>query len=59
MNVAATSAMSSLASVTPLSPERMEGPGPDHDGDADDAGAQAPVRAALPQGTGKIVDKTA
>jgi hypothetical protein len=38
----------------------MEAPGPDRDGDADDAGAaQPPVQAAAPPGTGQVVDKTA
>jgi hypothetical protein len=47
------------AHVTPISPEKAEGPGPDHDGDADDAGVKAPVQAAPPPGTGTAVDKTA
>jgi hypothetical protein len=44
----------------PINPERAEGPGPDHDGDADDAGGvQASVQSAPAPGTGTIVDKTA
>jgi hypothetical protein len=39
--------------------ERMEAPGPDRDGDADDAAVQAPVQAAPASGTGQVVDKTA
>jgi hypothetical protein len=47
-------------STPPVMSERMEGPGPDRDGDADDAGAvQAPVQAAPAPGTGQVVDKTA
>mgnify|MGYP003352386541 FL=1 len=42
----------------PVMPERMEGPGPDRDGDADDA-VKAPVQAAPAPGTGQVVDKTA
>lgn len=48
------------ALVSPITPERAEGPGPDHDGDADDVGAVAQVlQAAPPPGTGLVVDKTA
>ena len=47
------------AHVTPINPEKVEGPGPDHDGDADDAGVKAPVQAAPTPGTGVVVDKTA
>ena len=48
------------APVMPTGTERMEGPGPDHDGDADDVGAaKAPVQAAPAPGTGQVVDKTA
>jgi hypothetical protein len=47
------------AHVMPVSSEKAEGPGPDHDGDADDAGAKAPVQAAPPPGTGAAIDKTA
>jgi hypothetical protein len=40
--------------------EKIEAPGPDHDGDADDKGA-APQAAAAPlaPGTGLVVDKKA
>jgi len=43
----------------PISPVKSEGPGPDHDGDADDAGVKAPVQAAPAPGTGAVVDKPA
>ena len=46
--------------VIPMGAERMEGAGPDHDGDSDDAGAVTqPVQAPPAPGTGKAVDKTA
>ena len=39
--------------------ERAEGPGPDHDGDSDDAGAvMQAVQAQPAPGMGKLVDKT-
>jgi hypothetical protein len=44
------------APSTPINPEKAEGPGPDHDGDAYDVSVQAPVQAA--PGTGTVVDKT-
>ncbi len=47
------------APVMPVSTEQTEGAGPDHDGDADDAGVKAPVQALPAPGTGQIVDKTA
>ena len=47
------------APVMPMSSERAEGAGPDHDGDSDDAAVQAPVQAAPAPGTGVIVNKTA
>ena len=34
------------APTTPINPEKAEGPGPDHDGDADDVSVLAPVQAA-------------
>jgi hypothetical protein len=46
--------------TAPASHERTEGPGPDHDGDSDDASAvQTPPQAATAPGTGSVVDKTA
>jgi hypothetical protein len=45
--------------VIPIGGERAEGPGPDHDGDADDGGVKTPVQAAPAPGTGQVVDKTA
>lgn len=47
------------AHVAPISSEKAEGPGPDHDGDADDVGVKAPVQADLTPGTGAVVNKTA
>jgi len=47
------------APVAPAGSEKVEGPGPDHDGDSDNAGVQAPVQAAPPPGTGAVVNKTA
>jgi hypothetical protein len=48
------------APVMPTGTEKAEGPGPDHDGDADDGGSvQASVQAAPPPGAGTVVDKTA
>ncbi len=47
------------AHAAPITPEKAEGPGPDHDGDADDASVKAPVQSAPAPGTGKVVDKTA
>ena len=42
-------------------PEAMEGPGPDHDGDADDKGVSAASShpPAAPAGMGKSVNVTA
>ena len=42
------------AQATPPGGERPEGPGPDHDGDADDAGTALPA-----SGIGIFVDKKA
>ena len=47
------------APVIPTGTERTEGAGPDHDGDADDAGLKTPVQALPASGTGQVVDKTA
>ena len=48
------------APVMPMSNERAEGAGPDHDGDSDDrAIAPTPVQAAPAPGTGQVVNKTA
>lgn len=53
----------SVGASTPVAPmpEKMEGPGPDHDGDKDDMGAAAaaPTKAAAPQGMGLLVNKSA
>ena len=45
------------AQATPPGGERPEGPGPDHDGDADDAGTA--LRALPASGIGIFVDKKA
>ena len=48
------------APITPTSPEKAEGPGPDHDGDSDDAGAATKALQSAPAPeTGLVVDKTA
>jgi hypothetical protein len=47
------------APVLPISGERAEGPGPDHDGDADDKAVKAPVQSAPAPGTGAVVNKSA
>jgi hypothetical protein len=44
---------------TPINSEKAEAPGPDTDGDADDASVQAPVQAPPAPGTGTVVDKSA
>jgi hypothetical protein len=57
MNIAALpSTMSAMPSMR--TPEASEGPGPDHDGDADDKGASnaSRVSAAPPAGMGNAVD---
>ena len=50
----------SAQQIAPM-PEKMEGPGPDHDGDKDDMGvaAAATAKPAAPQGMGLAVDKMA
>jgi hypothetical protein len=55
MSIAAISS----AQSAPISPERAEGAGPEHDGDSDDSAVQAPVQAALPPGTGTVIDTKA
>jgi len=49
--------------VAPRTPEAKEGPGPDHDGDADDKGVsalQAPaISQAAPNGMGTVVNAKA
>jgi hypothetical protein len=47
------------AHATPISLEKAEGSGPDHDGDADDVSIKAPVQADPTPGTGAVVNKTA
>jgi hypothetical protein len=47
------------APIVPTGSEKAEEPGPDYDGDSDDAGVKAPVQAAPTPGTGVAVDKTA
>ena len=52
----------SSGQTAPVSQERTEGAGPDHDGDSDDTGAvqaQSQSQAATAPGTGNVVDKTA
>ncbi|MDE1939781.1 MAG: hypothetical protein KGI68_12230 [Alphaproteobacteria bacterium] len=60
MNIAALpSAMAAMH--TARTPEASEGPGPDHDGDADDKGVSstAGASAAPPKGMGVSVDTKA
>jgi hypothetical protein len=47
------------AHTAPISPEKAEGPSPDHDSDSNDAGVKAPVQAAPAPGTGAVVNKKA
>jgi len=57
MNIAALpSTMSAMQAMR--TPEASEGPGPDHDGDADDKGvaSSSGVSAAPPSGMGTAVD---
>ncbi len=57
MSIAAVGSAHVMPTATGL--EKAEGPGPDHDGDADDSGVKASVQAAPVPGTGVVVDKTA
>ena len=61
MNVSsAGAAQVAQTQLTAATREAAEIPGaPDHDGDADDVAAAATTKAALPQGVGAAVDKTA
>ena len=45
--------------TAPITPEKAEGAGPDHDSDSDNAGVQTSQQAAPPPGTGTVVNKTA
>ena len=47
-----------VAHAAPM-PEKMEGPGPDHDGDSDDAAVTSSVQAQPQAGKGINVDETA
>ena len=56
--------MMSVSGVGPVAhaapmPEKMEGPGPDHDGDSDDAAVTSSVQAQPQLGKGMNVDETA
>lgn len=58
MNVGSVGMSAPVAAM----PEKMEGPGPDHDGDKDDMTAAlstAASKSSVPQGMGLAVDKTA
>jgi len=60
MNIAALP--STMSAQQPVrTPEASEGPGPDHDGDADDNGVASStgVSASLPKGMGVSVDTKA
>jgi len=56
MHIASVGSMLNAAAMT-KTPEAMEGPGPDHDGDGDDKGAA--VKSATAPGVGGLVDTTA
>lgn len=59
---APVSPVHSTSPVTPVAPtanEQTEAAGTDHDADADNTPARQPIQAALPPGTGKIVDLSA
>ena len=59
MSIAAVSSTMSTPSVA-RTPETVERPGPDHDGDADDKSVGAPAAVlAAPPGMGKAVDTSA
>lgn len=60
--------ITAVSSTVPLAfaqrvPEAMEGPGPDHDGDADDKSVSsvqtASIFPAVPQGMGSVVNTKA
>jgi hypothetical protein len=60
MSISSVASSSVTASSVARLPEAAEAPGPDHDGDSDDAGAMTQaLQAALPPGVGETVDKTA
>ena len=48
---------SMISSVVPKTPEAVEAPGPNHDGDGDDASSA--TRSATAPGVGKAVDMKA
>jgi hypothetical protein len=60
MTIAALPPMTAMPSRTP---EAMEGPGPDHDGDSDDKSVGAAVGTGVapsaPKGMGTVVDTRA
>ncbi|MBS0470375.1 MAG: hypothetical protein JSR60_04830 [Proteobacteria bacterium] len=59
MHISATMPMASALQVM-RAPEAAEGPGPDHDGDADDKGVgSSSYTPAVPAGMGKTVNVTA
>ena len=55
MQIASIGSMPNLAAVS-KTPESLEGPGPDHDGDSDDKSA---AKSATAPGVGSLVDTTA
>lgn len=56
MNISSVSDRPTPALGAPRSSEAAEAPGPDHDGDADDAGAAAPAKSSLVAGVGQRLD---
>ena len=62
MHVAGSTAASHMMQAM-KTPEKSEGPGPDHDGDSDNAGVSsvsaAPAKSLTPSGVGNAVDVSA
>lgn len=59
MNVSCVSYRPTQALGAPRPSEAAEAPGPDHDGDADDVGADAPAKSPLAAGVGQLLDMLA
>ncbi|HSC59844.1 MAG TPA: hypothetical protein VLC29_01325 [Rhizomicrobium sp.] len=58
MQIASAGSMQPMMQMAKTS-EATEGPGPDHDGDADDGGVTSPTLSATAPGVGNAVDITA